>query len=151
MDGRSTGLRIFRIVLVCVLPALTTCGPHGDRKVSDLFERIECLEDSSASLTEGEARASRDWHACDGDRVDRGFTNSALWLRMSAAREVRTGIITFEWKVLGSLDLFVLEDGRVARHAVAASNASVRAGPWLTATTPPSRSRPCPTGPISSD
>ena len=122
MGGQSHSFRKVRCGFVFALLVCAACGPHGDRKVSDLFERIECLEDVSATFSERQVVNHADWRACSGDRVDRGFTNSALWLRLSGARQVRTAIIAFEWKVLGSLDLFVLEEGRVARHAVAGIN-----------------------------
>ena len=96
----------------------------------DLFQKIECLEIreplSAAELDEirvGNAATPRlrqavralqarpDWRECAGDRLDVGFSKSAHWWRMSrpriAAHNEDPAILTFRWKTLSKVDLFV--------------------------------------------
>ncbi len=102
-----------RVPALLLILCCMHCLPAG-QPPANLFQSIQCLVVAPAGIADAPSSALRrhpDWRNCPGDRLDAGFSKSAHWWRLSAPRAAAAGgdpaILTFRWKTLSKVDLFV--------------------------------------------
>lgn len=105
-------------LLAWLLPAPASGADHFfDHSRLPLEQRLQFLEDSSGDLGLAAVRERDDWQQLQGPTFNRGYSDSAWWLRVRLSNEAATGrerLLSIGYPVLGDVQVHVLADGQ--RH-----------------------------------
>lgn len=105
-------------LFACVFPAVASAMPDSVRLGG---ARVQVLEDPGGRMgLEQVRRADARFRPLRHRNAIFGYTRSAWWLRVALApEESGAGVLGVEYPLLDRVDLWVLDDGALRRHAAA--------------------------------
>ncbi|XOZ35076.1 diguanylate cyclase [Halomonadaceae bacterium KBTZ08] len=113
-----THIVVLLTLLAWLLPApVMGADDFRDHSRLPLEQRLQFLEDPSGDLGLDAVRARDDWQQLQGHTFNRGYSDSAWWLRVRLSNEADTGVerlFSIGYPVLGDVQVHVLADGE--RH-----------------------------------
>ena len=118
---RSTNIVALLILAAFVLLAAPASGSPDIREHHrlPLENELRFLEDPGSGQDLKDVRGRDDWQRLDGHTFNRGYSDSAWWLRVSLANDGNTELERFfsiDYPVLGDVQVYVLADGEL-RHS----------------------------------
>jgi two-component system sensor histidine kinase/response regulator len=127
---RCIGIVLACLVWLAMLPAAARSVPaplllHDDQPHVQAWPAVQVLFDAGGKLTAPEALARRaDFAKPTSARATLGVRDEVVWLRVAFDVAVTSDgqwIMNIEYPLLNQVDMYVVDDGQLTRHAVLGS------------------------------
>ena len=111
----TAALLTLLVWLFMVAPATGAVDPREHHRLP-LESDLQFLEDPSTELDLQDVRQREDWRRLDGHTFNRGYSDSAWWLKVSLPNRADKGLerlLSIDYPVLGDVRVHVLADGQL--------------------------------------